>query len=160
MEHAGDLMIRLAQADDDAFVVSLVPRFVDGFELPPWRRRGECAAGLRADIVRHLHEQPAGSHMFVAENDSGARVGFLHLQTVPDHFTDVQNCHVSDLAVAQGHDGRGVGSALLAFAERWARQHHCRHLTLAMFPGNARARALYERHGFGVDLLRMAKPVK
>lgn len=153
-----DLLIRLANADDDDFILGLVGRFVE-FELPPWRRRGECAAGIRADVARHLAEQPPGSHMFVAEDD-GARVAFLHLQTVPDWFTNVQNCHISDLAVAPGCDGRGVGRALLGFAERWAREHHCRHLTLAVFPGNERARALYERNGFGLDLLRMAKPLK
>jgi ribosomal protein S18 acetylase RimI-like enzyme len=154
-----DLLIRLANADDDDFILGLVGRFVE-FDLPPWRRRGECAAGIRDDIARHLIEQPPGSHMHVAEDYDGTRVGFLHLQTVPDWFTGVQNCHVSDLAIAPGFDGRGFGRALLAFAETWAREHHCRHLTLALFPGNQRARALYERCGFGLDVLRMAKPLK
>jgi ribosomal protein S18 acetylase RimI-like enzyme len=153
-----DIRIRLAAADDDAFVLGLVRRFVE-FELPPWRRRGECAKGIRDDLARHLAEQPPGSHVFVAEDDGGERVGFLHLQTVSDYFTGAQNCHIADVAVAPAHEGRGVGSALLAFAEDWARQHHCRHLTLAVFPGNERARSLYERHGFGIDLLRMARPI-
>jgi ribosomal protein S18 acetylase RimI-like enzyme len=56
-------------------------------------------------------------------------------------------------------DGRGIGGRLLAFAEDWARGHGCRYITLGVFPGNTRARALYERHGYGVELLRMAKPV-
>lgn len=154
-----DIRIRLAAADDDAFILGLVGRFVE-FELPPWRRRGECAKGIRDDLARHLAEQPPGSHVFVAEDDDGERVGFLHLQTVGDYFTGAQNCHIADVAVAPAHDGRGVGRALIAFAEDWAKQHHCRHLTLAVFPGNERARALYERCGFGVDLLRMAKPIR
>lgn len=154
-----DIRIRLAAAEDDAFVLGLVRRFVE-FELPPWRRRGECAKGIRDDLARHLAEQPPGSHVFVAEDDDGERVGFLHLQTVSDYFTGAQNCHIADVAVAPAHEGRGVGSALLAFAEDWARQHHCRHLTLAVFPGNERARSLYERHGFGIDLLRMARPIR
>lgn len=151
--------IRLARADDDRFILDLADRFVE-CELPPWRRRGECAAGLRHDIARHLSEQPAGSYVFVAEDEDGAPAGFLHLQTVPDFFTDARNCHVSDLAVAPRCEGRGIGGALLRFAEEWARTHHCRHLTLAVFPRNERARRLYERHGFGLDLLRMAKPVR
>jgi ribosomal protein S18 acetylase RimI-like enzyme len=153
------LLIRLASTDDDAFILGLVTRFVE-FELPPWRKRGECANGIRADVERHLAEQPAGSHIFVAEDEHGQRVGFLHLQTVKDYFTAAQNCHISDLAVTPGFDGRGVGRALLTYAERWAREHHCRHMTLAVFPGNERARALYERAGYGIDLLRMAKPLK
>jgi len=159
MDTSSGIRIRLANADDDDFILGLVARFVE-FELPPWRRRGECAKGIRDDLARHLAEQPPGSHVFVAEDDAGARVGFLHLQSVSDYFTGAQNCHVADVAVAPEQEGRGIGSALLAHAEDWARQHRCRHLTLAVFPGNARARALYERHGFGVDLLRMAKPIR
>ncbi|HEU4662947.1 MAG TPA: GNAT family N-acetyltransferase [Dokdonella sp.] len=154
-----DLSIRLANADDDEFILGLVGRFVE-FELPPWRRRGECAQGIRNDIARHLLDQPAGSHVFVAENAEGERVGFLHLQAATDYFTSAQNCHIADLAVAPAFDGQGIGAALLDHAEAWARAHHCRHLTLAVFPGNARARALYERHGYGIDVLRMAKPVR
>lgn len=153
------LRIRLATADDDAFILDLVARFVE-FELPPWRKRGECAKGIRADVERHLAEQPAGTRIFVAEDASGQCVGFLHLQTVTDYFTAAQNCHISDLAVASGCEGRGIGRTLIAFAERWAREHHCRHVTLAVFPGNERARSLYERAGYGIDLLRMAKPLK
>ncbi|MGH8122554.1 MAG: GNAT family N-acetyltransferase, partial [Rudaea sp.] len=41
-----------------------------------------------------------------------------------------------------------------------AREHRCRYLTLGVFPGNERARALYEQHGFGVEILSMAKPIK
>jgi ribosomal protein S18 acetylase RimI-like enzyme len=156
--HAG-LLIRLANAEDDAFILGLVARLVE-FELPPWRKRGECAKGIREDVARHLSDQPPSSHVFVVEDDTGTRVGFLHLQTLTDQLTAAQNCHISDLAVATGYDGRGIGRALLAYAERWAKEHHCRHLTLSVFPGNTRARTLYERNGFGTDLLRMAKPLK
>jgi GNAT superfamily N-acetyltransferase len=48
----------------------------------------------------------------------------------------------------------------MAHAEDWAREHRCTLLTLAVFPGNESARALYEADGFGVDLLRLAKPVR
>jgi len=63
-------------------------------------------------------------------------------------------------AVAAAHEGQGVGRALLAHAERWAREHGCALLTLAVLPGNTRARALYEAAGFDTDLLRLAKPLR
>ena len=151
--------VRLAHADDDDFILSLAERFVD-FELPTWRKRNETLSGIRADITRHLRELPAASHLFVAENDDGERIGFLHLQTQKDFFTGALNCHISDIVVSPDCEGSGVGSELIAYAERWAKQHRCKHVTLAVFPGNERARAFYQRRGFGTELLRMAKPVK
>lgn len=151
------LLIRLADNDDE-FILALVPRFVS-FELPAWRRRGECIQGIHQDLLRHLDDQPSNSYLFVAEDASGERVGFIHLQRTEDFFNKRSNCHVSDLAVAPKHEGSGVGKALLAHAETWARERHCQMLTLAVFPGNERALALYTSIGFETDLLRLAKPV-
>lgn len=153
------LLIRLAEEDDDNFILDQVPRFVD-FTLPPWRRRHECIEGIRNDLLRHLEDQPANSYLFVAENEEGERAGFIHLQRTADFFTGRSNCHISDMVVAPQHEGRGVGKALLAHAEAWAREHQCQLVTLAVFPGNQRARALYEAAGYSPDLLRLAKPVR
>jgi len=155
---AASLLIRLAEDDDD-FILALVPRFVD-FTLPPWRRRHECIEGIRDDLLKHLDEQPANSYLFVAEDTEGERVGFIHLQRTADFFTGRSNCHISDLAVLPQHEGKGIGQALLAHAEDWAREHHCQLVTLGVFPGNERARALYEANGYATDLLRLAKPVR
>jgi ribosomal protein S18 acetylase RimI-like enzyme len=158
---AGDieLLVRAATADDDEFILGLIERFVD-FELPKWRKRNVVTEGIRQDLLRQMEEQPAGSFMFVAEDDSsGQRVGFLHLQTVTDFFTGHQNCHISDLAVIRSHDGKGIGRALLDYAERFAREHRYERLQLSVFPGNERARKLYEEAGYGVDILRMVKPL-
>lgn len=155
---AQPLLIRLAEDDDD-FILALVPRFAD-FPLPTWRRRHECVEGIRDDLLRHMEEQPANSHLFVAEDAEGTRVGFIHLKRTADFFTGRSNCHISDLAVAPAHEGRGVGKALLAHAEQWARDHQCQLVTLAVLPGNERARRLYEAAGYGTDLLRLAKPVR
>jgi ribosomal protein S18 acetylase RimI-like enzyme len=148
--------IRLAEDDDD-FILGLVPRFVD-FSLPAWRKRHECIESIRKDLGRHLDEQPSNSYVFVAENGEGERVGFIHLQKTQDYFTGRPNCHISDLAVVPRHEGQGAGKALIQHAEAWAREHQCQLVTLAVFPGNERARALYEAAGYNVDLLRLAKP--
>lgn len=154
-----DLLIRAANADDDEFIFGLIERFVD-FDLPKWRKRNVVMEGIRADLSRQIDEPSPGSFLFVAEDDStGERVGFLHLQTVTDFFTGRQNCHVSDLAVARGHDGHGIGRALLDYAERFAREHRYERLQLNVFPGNEKARKLYEDAGYGVDVLRFVKPL-
>lgn len=157
MTDTSPLLIRLAE-DDDEFILSLVPRFVD-FTLPGWRRRHECIEGIRQDLLKHLEDQPANSYLFVAEDADGERVGFIHLQRTADFFNGRSNCHISDLAVAPQHEGNGVGKALLAHAEAWAREHQCQLVTLAVFPGNEHARGLYEASGYSTDLLRLAKSV-
>lgn len=152
------MSIRPAVPKDEAFILSLVERFTD-FPLPAGRTREELDAGIRADLERHLRERPESSRFFVIEEEEGRPAGFLHLQRVEDFFGGGPHCHVSDLAIAPGHEGRGLAGRLLAHAEAFGRAHGCRRLTLSVFPGNARARALYERAGFGVDLLRMGKPL-
>lgn len=150
--------IRPAIADDTDFILSLLPRFV-AFELPRGRRKRETLAAIRTDIERALREAGPGDHFFIAANGKETRTGFLHLQVQRDFFSGARACHVADLAVVPGQEGHGIGSALLAHAEQWARTHRCKLLTLSVFPDNVRARALYERSGFAFDLLRMAKPV-
>jgi ribosomal protein S18 acetylase RimI-like enzyme len=152
------LLIRLAEDDDD-FILALVPRFVD-FTLPPWRRRHECIEGIRNDLGRHLEDQPANNFLFVAEDPDGERVGFIELQKTQDFFTGRTNCHINNVVVAPHYEGRGVGKALMAHAGDWAREHRCALVTLAVFPGNERARALYESCGYATDLLRLVKPVR
>ncbi len=151
------LLIRLAEDDDD-FILALVPRLVY-FSLPPWRRRHECIAGIRKDLYQQLDEPTANNFLFVAEDAGGERVGFIELRKTQDFFTGRTNCHVNNVVVDPRHEGRGVGKALLAHAETWAREHHCALITLAVFPGNERALAMYESCGYATDLLRLAKPV-
>ena len=153
-----EIRIRPADTTDRAFILGLAGRFV-AFDLPPWRARDETGAGVYRDIERHLRDRPDTSHFFVAVTGDGTRAGFLHLQSTIDFFTGAPNCHISDVAVAPSLDGRGIGGRLLAFAETFAQGRGCRFITLSVFPGNERARALYERHGYGVELLRMAKPL-
>lgn len=151
--------IRPATADDVDFILSLAPRFVS-FKLPRGRRKRATQAAIHADIERALREARRGEHFFLAENMDEERVGFLHLQVHRDFFSGARACHVSDLAVASGHDGRGIGRTLLTYAETWAGKHRCMLLTLSVFPDNLRARALYDRAGFRADLIRMTKPLK
>jgi putative acetyltransferase len=58
--------------------------------------------------------------------------------------------HVASLGMGVSPEwrGRGVGAALLAEAFRWARWAGIEKVGLTVYPGNDRARALYERFGF------------
>ncbi len=151
--------LRQAEAEDEQFVMALAERFV-GFELPAWRKRNECLVGIRDDLLRNLDDPPPTSWLYVAEDEAGERVGYLHLQKLRDFFTGRLKCHISDLATTPDAEGRGVGRTMLRFSEDWAREHKCALITLGVFPGNQRALAFYRASGFDTDLLLMAKPVK
>jgi ribosomal protein S18 acetylase RimI-like enzyme len=58
--------------------------------------------------------------------------------------------HVASLGIAVGAPwrGRGVGSALMADAIRWAREMGVEKLALSVYPDNTRAREMYQRFGF------------
>ena len=83
--------------------------------------------------------------VFVAENEHGV-VGRLSIARDPHPACD----HVADLGlmVARDERRRGIGRALLAAAERWARQVGVRKLELHVFPYNGAALALYESAGY------------
>jgi RimJ/RimL family protein N-acetyltransferase len=72
----------------------------------------------------------------------GAIVGLLHIQASRHGFGEL------GMAVARDWRGRGIGSALLAAGIEWARERDLHKVTLAVFPHNTAAIALYEKFGF------------
>ena len=52
------------------------------------------------------------------------------------------------LLVSDEHQSQGLGTALLARAEREARASRCRHVVLLVTRTNRRARSFYEGHGY------------
>jgi putative acetyltransferase len=73
-------------------------------------------------------------------------IGNLGLSREPNPVTR----HVASLGMHVAGDwrSRGVGSALLAEAFRWARWAGVEKLALTVYPDNDRARRLYEKFGF------------
>lgn len=151
-----NIRIRPASVADKDFIVSLVPRLTE-FGVPPWRD----AAQLNAVDVRVLSDklvnQPQGTAVFIAEDADAVPLGFIHLQTGTDYYDHEEHGHISDVIVAPEAEGRGVGSLLLAKAEEWARARGYRWLTLSVFARNVRAREVYERLGYGADIMKYVK---
>ncbi len=95
--------------------------------------------------------------VFVAEDPERIPLGFVHVHTARDFFTQEEHGHVSDIVVASGAEGRGVGRALMAAGEGWSRARGHRLLTLNVFAENTRARELYDRLGFAADTTKLVK---
>lgn len=149
------VVIRLATPADRPFLDTLATRLAD-FPLPPGRSAGEIADGDRRALNEALDAPPEGSTLFVAELD-GEPAGCLLMWTLRDYFSQEWHAHISVVAVTRAVEGRGVGRALMAHAETWARERGHRSITLSVFDGNERARALYDRSGYLTEMRRMVK---
>lgn len=64
------------------------------------------------------------------------------------HLTDDDPPEMQDLAVRPEYQRRGVGTALIAAAEREARGRHAAKICLDVSVANTAARRLYERNGY------------
>jgi diaminopimelate decarboxylase len=86
--------------------------------------------------------------------EGGRVVGHVYVQRELHPVTR----HVATLGIAVAADrrGRGVGSALLAEAIRWAREAGVEKLMLSVYPSNTVAIALYRKFGF-VDEGRLVR---
>jgi ribosomal protein S18 acetylase RimI-like enzyme len=147
--------IRSAIASDRAFLDRLAERLAE-FDRPHWRTAHEIAEGDRRALYQALDAPSAGTSLFVAELN-GAAAGCLLMWTLQDYFCGETHAHISVVAVTREAEGRGVGRALMQHAEEWARARGHRYVTLSVFEGNHRARALYERVGYATEMRRMSK---
>ncbi len=136
--------IRRAEAGDAAALVALataVGAEPGGWLLADARWR---SVGEERRLIRALRRNPDGA-LLVAVAD-GTVVGRLSLA----RDLHPSSAHVADLGlmVAASHRRRGIGTALLEAAERWARGAGITKLELHVFPHNEPAIALYEKAGY------------
>lgn len=150
------IRIRPATAKDKDFLLSLVPRLTD-FGAPAWRNVDEMTDIDSRILLGSLFGNDADSAIFIAVNEAGTALGFIHLHAGHDHYYKERHAHISDVIVCAAAAGQGIGSLLIAAAEAWARDKGFTLITLSVFAQNIRARALYARLGYGEDMLRCVK---
>lgn len=151
------LSIRPATAADEATLVDLARRLTAFDGLPRWRQPGEISSADARAMIAAVATASEANEVFIAERD-GVVVGCLHMLTMTDFFGR-HHAHISVIATTEAAEGTGVGKALLAEAEAWARRRGTSLLTLNVFDSNTRARRFYERAGFAPETLRYAKEI-
>jgi GNAT superfamily N-acetyltransferase len=139
--------VREARPDDEAFVAELVPRFVE-HGAADGHTREEVIDGTRRVLSEALHAPAPGDVFLIAEDEHGARSGFVYAVAERDFFTGEPYLHVSEIATVRS--GAGAGAALMEAAETRARVRGYRFVTLNVVDENAAARRFYERHGYAI----------
>jgi GNAT superfamily N-acetyltransferase len=105
------------------------------------------APEVRERLIPELRKQPNAAIFLALDGDMPVGIALCFVGFSSFHARPLLNLH--DFAVLPEHQGRGVGTALLAFIEDHARKLDCCRLTLEVIEQNHDARALYKRVGFG-----------
>lgn len=124
----------------------------------PTRRDAERLAELATqlgypstpeEVVARLAaiEKDSGHAIFVAENSTGEIHGFAHVFVMRTVESE-QRAEIGGLVVDERCRSRGIGRALVAHAEEWAREHGCEAIGLRSNVIRERAHAFYERLGY------------
>ena len=102
-----------------------------------------------ADVARRLRELPQdGSHaVFVAEDGAGRVVGWAHVFALHFVGSDLR-AEVAGLVVDDSCRRGGVGKALMARVEEWAREKGLPAVTLRSNIIRGPAHAFYEKLGY------------
>lgn len=85
--------------------------------------------------------------VLVAEPDAGKLAGWIHCFTAP-RLTAAPFLEIGGLVVAEAWRGRGVGTALVAEAEKWAAARRLTRLRVRTNVIRRESRRFYERLGF------------
>ena len=106
----------------------------------------------RRDWYRRLLDEDAA---YITASEDGRPVGYAMVTITPgadDTFASAGGgiAEVVTLVVAAAHRAGGVGTALLAAAEAYARERGADTVRIAVMSGNDRAGAFYAAHGYAV----------
>ena len=149
--------IRPFHEEDRALYQRIAPRLIPSETASP--RDPAAMEAFFHRLAGGAVDQPAGAGTFVAVDEHDTPLGLIALLPDKDYFTGHGRAYVEVLVVAPEAEGKGVGAALMRFAEQWARERGMREVVLDVFAGNEHARRFYERVGYRTDHLRMVKPL-
>ncbi|HEY8564437.1 MAG TPA: GNAT family N-acetyltransferase [Beijerinckiaceae bacterium] len=157
-----DVVIRTALPDDREAVVDLIHELnihEDGVSGDR-RTDREAAATYHGDLQQRLARSSGRLIVASAEAELVGAMGWVIEEDPVFVRAEVRRYGlVTDLVVAQGWRGRGVGRMLLAEAERLTREAGLRRLVLAVLEGNEAALRAYEAFELKPYARILAKPV-
>lgn len=117
--------------------------------LYPATTPDEHAPDVEGFLAGEVAGRPTTVAVFVSERDGGGLNGFLEM-SVRDYAEGCEGRtpHVESWFVDEDARGRGIGRALLAAAEAWAREHGYREIASDTQLDNATSERLHRAYGF------------
>jgi GNAT superfamily N-acetyltransferase len=149
--------IRPADDDDRAGILELAPRLAEG--VAPWRDQAEALLAGRRWLEESLDAAKTGDCAVLVAADADGVAGVITVRA-STHFTGERDGYIGELVVAERTSRHGIGRALIAAADAWARDHGLRNLTLHTGSFNSNARAFYAALGFAEEEVRLARPIR
>ncbi|GIL29412.1 GNAT family N-acetyltransferase [Actinocatenispora comari] len=131
-----ELRIRPVHATDVDAVVALL-------EQLGYPQRDRAATAVR---IRSWHDDPSATALVA--DDGGAPLGIVAVQICPYFERDGAWARITALVVRDRVRRRGVGSRLVAAAERFAIGHGCTRMEVTSAARRGDAHAFYRRHGY------------
>lgn len=87
-------------------------------------------------------------------------VACLWIGNAVDQVSGSRHAHIFLVYVAPQHRRRGIGTALMQYAQNWAKSRGDRQIGLQVFPANTAALNLYDRLGYQTQSLWMIKSLR
>lgn len=148
------IVVRVCVPADHDAVIALAPRLATG--IAPWRQHEAFIAAAHRWMVASVQATSPDHAAFIAEDADHRCIAFVSVAR-ETHFTGEAQAYIGELVVAEDAEGQGVGQALVAAAEAWARAHEYRIIALDTGAANDRARAFYAQLGYAEESVKLAK---
>ncbi|HEY9619009.1 MAG TPA: GNAT family N-acetyltransferase [Crinalium sp.] len=148
MELPPSYSLRVGSSLDRALLVKFMQRTYQ--DLYPNQSFGHLAR----TVEQYLGQQ---TPLWWVEHGDRHPVGCLWLGNAIDQVTGDRHAHIFLLYVESDHRRQGLGTALMNHAEAWAKERGDRRIGLQVFQANQPALNLYEKLGYEVQSLWMAK---
>jgi RimJ/RimL family protein N-acetyltransferase len=149
LSDATKITLRPARPDDADAIIAAVRSTAQERSYVLMEIYGKDAATQRAYIERLDREH----NLFIVATAGGEVVGILALLDFLLCSTPEPGLSVG-VHIVRDWRGRGIGSALLRYAMRWAKEHGYPRLEADIFTTNERSLHLFEKAGFREDACR------
>lgn len=87
-------------------------------------------------------------------------IACLWMGNAIDQISGLRHAHIFLLYVTPEHRRKGIGTALMQYAENWAKQRGDNQIALQVFQTNTPALNLYNQLGYQTQSLWMIKPLQ